>query len=191
MKGPLNNIQSFLRINIISALKQNPSLMVLQQDFQTFNSTDTLKSVQKVFWWDLKDFLYCFWSNLKKMTSFASSFVYLHLVGLFCLSAVGEIFIYFLPRPCVNFINVLRTNFSYEHRFGSFFSSYMFVVKAVLKQHSYEKRVHNCWWNWRQVSFSSTFYKQLLLRQIPKAQKRVSTWLSFWAFGICGHKSCS
>ncbi len=31
----------------------------------------------------------------------------------------------------VDFINFLCTNFSYEHHFGSFFSSYMYVVKAA------------------------------------------------------------
>jgi len=31
-----------------------------------------------------------------------------------------------------------------------------------------------CWWNWHQGSIWSTFYEQLLLRQIPKAQKRQS-----------------
>jgi len=33
--------------------------------------------------------------------------------------------------PVVNFINVKRAKFSYEHHFGSFFSSYMYVVKAA------------------------------------------------------------
>ncbi len=43
--------------------------------------------------------------------------------------------------PAVNFINVKHSNFSYEHCFGSFFSSYMYVVKELPKQHSYEKFV--------------------------------------------------
>jgi len=34
-----------------------------------------------------------------------------------------------LLRQGVNFINVFRTNFSYEHHFSSFFSSYMYVEK--------------------------------------------------------------
>jgi len=33
--------------------------------------------------------------------------------------------------PSVNFININRTNFLYKIHFGSFFSSYMFVVKAA------------------------------------------------------------
>jgi len=33
--------------------------------------------------------------------------------------------------PGVNFINVKCTNFLYECHFGSFFSSYMYVVKAA------------------------------------------------------------
>jgi hypothetical protein len=41
----------------------------------------------------------------------------------------------------VNFINVLRMNFLYKRRFGSFFSSYMYVVKAELKRRLYEKCV--------------------------------------------------
>ena len=36
---------------------------------------------------------------------------------------------FLLPR--VNFINVKRANFSYEHLFDSFFSSYMYIVKAA------------------------------------------------------------
>ncbi len=42
----------------------------------------------------------------------------------------------------VNFINILRTNFLYEYRFGSFFSSYMYIMctwKKLLKRRSYEK----------------------------------------------------
>jgi len=42
----------------------------------------------------------------------------------------------------VNFINILSTNFSYECHFGSFFSSYMYVMctwKKLLKRRSYEK----------------------------------------------------
>ncbi len=34
-------------------------------------------------------------------------------------------------RHGVNFINILSTNFLYERRFGSFFSSYMYVEKAA------------------------------------------------------------
>jgi len=45
-----------------------------------------------------------------------------------------------LVRPGVNFINILRTNFSYECRFGSFF--YLHVTRKKLpKQRSYEKFV--------------------------------------------------
>ncbi len=36
-----------------------------------------------------------------------------------------------MQRQGVNFINMYEcTNFSYECRFGSFFSSYMYIVKA-------------------------------------------------------------
>jgi len=43
------------------------------------------------------------------------------------------------PRaiPTVNFINIIRTNFSYETLFQQLFSSYMYVKK----RHSYEKFV--------------------------------------------------
>jgi len=40
-------------------------------------------------------------------------------------------------------------------------------------------------------SISSMFYTQLLPAQIPNVQKRLTTWLSFCAFGICVGKSCS
>jgi len=41
----------------------------------------------------------------------------------------------------VNFINVKRTNFSYEHRFGSFY--YVHVTRKKLPiQHSYKKFAH-------------------------------------------------
>jgi len=38
---------------------------------------------------------------------------------------------YYLTRPTVNFINILRARFSYEHRFGSFCYVHMYVVKAA------------------------------------------------------------
>ncbi len=42
--------------------------------------------------------------------------------------------------PTVNFINIIRTNFLYEHSFDSFF--YIHVTRKKLpKQHSYEKFV--------------------------------------------------
>jgi len=41
-------------------------------------------------------------------------------------------------RPGVNFINILRTNFSYDHRFGSFFQLHFgFVKKFVQKTRAY------------------------------------------------------
>ncbi len=39
--------------------------------------------------------------------------------------------------PSINFINIIRTNFSYETSFQQHFSSYMYVKK----RHSYEKFV--------------------------------------------------
>jgi len=48
--------------------------------------------------------------------------------------------------PAVNFINNLRTNFSYETSFRLLFSRYMYVKK----RRSYEKFVRLCWWNWHQ-----------------------------------------
>ena len=42
-----------------------------------------------------------------------------------------------------------------------------------------------------QVSISSKFYEQLLLMQIPRAQKRLSSQAVFCAFGICVGKRCS
>jgi len=44
-------------------------------------------------------------------------------------------------KPVVNLINILRTNFSYEHHFGSFF--YVLVTREKLpKQRSYKKCAH-------------------------------------------------
>jgi len=40
--------------------------------------------------------------------------------------------------PVVNFINILRTNFSYEHHFGSFFCVHVSREK-LLKRCSYKK----------------------------------------------------
>ncbi len=37
----------------------------------------------------------------------------------------------------VNFINIIRALFSYESRFGSFFSSYMYVITFVRKARAY------------------------------------------------------
>jgi len=45
-----------------------------------------------------------------------------HIVDIFLLGPIST---------GVNFINVLHTNFSYERCFSSFFSSYMYVVKAA------------------------------------------------------------
>jgi len=47
-------------------------------------------------------------------------------------------------RIGVNFINVLRMHFSYQRRFGSFFSSYMYFTytwKKLPERLSYEKLV--------------------------------------------------
>jgi len=43
----------------------------------------------------------------------------------------GHLFFDWNITQGVNFINVLHTNFLYERRFGSFFSSYMYAVKAA------------------------------------------------------------
>ncbi len=59
--------------------------------------------------------------------------------------------------PGVNFINVKSANFSYKHRFGSFFSSCMYVEKRC----SYEKFVRknvdeiDTWFQGDDMSFSS------------------------------------
>ncbi len=51
------------------------------------------------------------------------------------------------PQSGINFINILRTNFSYEHCFGSF-------SLATLRNKSCRNNVHlknlyvKCWWNW-------------------------------------------
>ncbi len=50
---------------------------------------------------------------------------------------------FYLFHQCVNFINILCTNFLYKRCFGSFFSSYMYVTctwKKLPKQCSFKKR---------------------------------------------------
>jgi len=51
------------------------------------------------------------------------------------------IFAFSVMSAGVNFINVKRTYFLYEWHFGSFFSSYMYIVKAAETRRSYEKFV--------------------------------------------------
>jgi len=41
------------------------------------------------------------------------------------------------------------------------------------------------------ANFINVVLQQLLSKQILKVQKRLKTWLSLCAFGICAHKSCS
>jgi len=43
----------------------------------------------------------------------------------------------------VNFINIIRALFSYKSRFGSFFSSYMYVVKAAQMTFVRKARAYN------------------------------------------------
>jgi len=73
-------------------------------------------------------------TKIKKCSSL-SSFL-LSLLSPF-LSLSSFLLYLFFPL-CVNFINVMRTNFLYERRFGSFF--YVYVTREkLLKQRSYEK----------------------------------------------------
>ncbi len=59
-----------------------------------------------------------------------------------CLASwVSEGLIFYEGQLGVNFINIKRTNFSYECRFGSFY--YLHVTRKKLqKQSSYEKFTH-------------------------------------------------
>jgi len=54
-----------------------------------------------------------------------------------------------------------------------------------------QKLLVDYWWNWDQASISSTFYEQLLHMQIPKMKNTVRSSVSFYAFGIYMHKSCT
>jgi len=47
-----------------------------------------------------------------------------------------------LCLPLVNFINVKRAKFLYERHFGSFFSSYMYVVKAA--ETTFVQKIRTC-----------------------------------------------
>ncbi len=52
----------------------------------------------------------------------------------------------------------------------------------VLIYSSLSKIIQTFWQDTVLVSISSTFYKQILLVQIPKVQKRLTTWLTFFVF---------
>jgi len=61
------------------------------------------------------------------------------VLSTFNVSRHPTVFKYLAAPLGVNFINILLTNFSYEHRFGSFF--YVHVTREKLpKQRLYKKR---------------------------------------------------
>ncbi len=66
--------------------------------------------------------------------------------------------------------------------FAKLLSNYNVAWKFFGKRISAQKLVAKCWWNWLQGSISSTFYEELLRMQILRAQKRLTTWLSFLHF---------
>ncbi len=47
----------------------------------------------------------------------------------------------------VNFINVLRANFTYKSLFGSFFYLHVTREKLLKRCHTKNSRI-KCWWNW-------------------------------------------
>jgi len=53
---------------------------------------------------------------------------------------------YFKLNPAVNFINILRTNFSYECCFFQLVSSYVLALGEIRNKNLPVKR----WWNWHQ-----------------------------------------
>ncbi len=58
----------------------------------------------------------------------------------------------------VNFINVLRKHFSYERHFGSFFSSYMYVVKAAKTM--FVRKI--CTFNIDEIDYRRQFHQHFL-----------------------------
>ncbi len=67
--------------------------------------------------------------------------------------------------PVVNFINILRTNFLYERRFGSFFYLHVTWENDVHMKNSRVK----CWWNWHLISHSDlSDDTSILLRADPR-----------------------
>jgi hypothetical protein len=82
-----------------------------------------------------------------------------------------------ISRPGVNFINIKCANFSYKFFWQSqnvtrenYVCTKKFVHITLMKLTTGVR------------SISSSFFEQLLYMQIPKAQKRVTSWLSFLRF---------
>ncbi len=83
--------------------------------------------------------------------------------------------------PGVNFINILRTNFSYKRCFSSFLYVHVSCQNNVRTKN---ERIE-CWWNWRQVGH---FDKNTLSNNINNFIRYIQTpgfsWclsgLSFW-----------
>jgi len=73
----------------------------------------------------------------------------------------------FRSSPAVNFINDKRANFSYEHCFGSFFSSYVYIVKAA-KTMFVQKM---CAKNVDEIDTRSTNYVEVKFQQIVISDK--------------------
>jgi len=87
------------------------------------------KKIAKVHWHFVTRNIFLKAKKLPNCTS--TLFVYKHLQKGLMVSL----------NDGVNFINVKHAFFSYEWHFGSFFSSYMYIVKAAETQRSYEKFV--------------------------------------------------
>ncbi len=102
----------------------------------------------------------------------------------YCWSIFGLI----KMTPKDNFNNILWVAFFNKNLLRSFFRLYslcFYFCELILAK----KLIEIHWWNWHKVSISSTFKRSFYARKSRKHKKRLKTWLSFYAFGICSHKS--
>ena len=85
-----------------------------------------------------------------------------------------------IHRPSsVNFINVKRTNFSYEHCFGSFFSSYMYIEKW----HSYKKFVRKMLMKLTPSGIIKALYVKVMPNKKTRLQNKMSQkWRKYFNF---------
>ncbi len=78
----------------------------------------------------------------------------------------------------VNFTNVLCAAFTLVGPKSAKWHCWIDCIFLSIRNIRALKLYIERWWNCAMVSISSWFYEQLLCAQIPKVQKRLTTWLS-------------
>jgi hypothetical protein len=91
-----------------------------------------------------------------------------------CLFALfGSVFVkadckmFLKSTPGVNFINIFCTLFSYECRFGSFFSTYVHK-KSCQNDIPTKKASEKHWWNWLQEWMKPTHWRKMQMWQFTE-----------------------